>query len=94
MVTGGWPPPCSHVRTSFYYVDSTMYWSLAQSMGVTESVAKNGGPFLIFIDIKVQIVGVTCRCDLLLLIFFRMSSSFSSQSLTLQCLSSVCILVQ
>ncbi len=53
VVIGGWPPPCTHVRTSFYYVDSDKYWSLAQSMGVANKTIK-AGQLMIFIDFKVR----------------------------------------
>ena len=50
---GAWPPPCTTVRTTFYYVDSNKYWSLAESVGVAVTVATKGGQYAIFIDLKV-----------------------------------------
>ena len=49
---GGWPPPCNPVYIKFYIIDSTYYWSLAESMGV---VSGRGQPTLITVDLKVPV---------------------------------------
>ena len=77
VVTGGWPPPCTHVRTSFYYVDSNKYWSLAQSMGVANSTMSK--QFLIFIDFK---VGQHCSKN-----YYNLLNGFLSPSLSFSVLS-------
>ncbi len=52
-MNGAWPPPCIKVRTTFYYIDSNKYWSLAESVGVAATMTTKGGQFAIFIDLKV-----------------------------------------
>ena len=50
-VTGGWPPPCQLTSLQFFVIDSSRYWSLAESMGVVEG---RDQPMLIIADYKVQ----------------------------------------
>ena len=50
-LTGGWPPPCVDLKMKYFIVDSTSYWSLAESMGVASG---RGAIHLIVADLKVQ----------------------------------------
>lgn len=49
-VSGGWPPPCRLMSLQFFVIDSSRYWSLAESIGVVEG---RDQPMLIIADYKV-----------------------------------------